>query len=115
LPTVHTIYDFDDVFTAPSFGFRGADHYYETQSARNFLNAIRVPTLLVQAQDDPLIPFEIYSHPALSTNPYLSLIAPEHGGHLGFISRTKPRLWLDGVLLKWLEAARNKLQSVTVL
>ena len=115
LPTVHTIYDFDDVFTAPSFGFRGADHYYETQSARNFLNAIRVPTLLVQAQDDPLIPFEIYSHPAFSTNPYLSLIAPEHGGHLGFISRTKPRLWLDGVLLKWLEAARNKLQSVTVL
>lgn len=114
LPSVRTIYDFDDVYTAPSFGFKGADHYYETQSAQNFLEAIRVPALLVQAQDDPLIPFEIYSHPAFAANPCLSLIAPEQGGHLGFIARDEPRLWLDGVLLKWLERTRNKLRSVSV-
>jgi predicted alpha/beta-fold hydrolase len=61
-----------------------------------------------------LIPFEIYRHPAFSRNPNLTLLAPEHGGHLGFISKHKPRLWLDGVLIKWLQAARNKLETTSV-
>jgi predicted alpha/beta-fold hydrolase len=115
LPSIKTIYDFDDVYTARSFGFGTADRYYETQSAQRFLDRIRIPTLLVQAQDDPLIPFEIYRQPALTRNPHLTLIAPEHGGHLGFIARDKPRLWLDGVLLEWLQATRNKLETSTVL
>jgi predicted alpha/beta-fold hydrolase len=114
LGSVRTIFEFDDLYTAPFFGFRGADHYYETQSAQNFLDRIAVPALLVQAQDDPLIPFEIYRHPAFSRNPNLTLLAPEHGGHLGFISKHKPRLWLDGVLIKWLQAARNKLETTSV-
>ncbi len=62
LASVKTIYDFDDTYTAPAFGFGTAANYYATQSAQNFLDRIRVPTLLVQAKDDPLIPFDIYSH-----------------------------------------------------
>ena len=58
---------FDDRFTAPLFGFGTAANYYATQSARNFLNAIRIPTFVVTAQDDPLVPFEIYNHEAFQT------------------------------------------------
>ena len=90
---IRSIFDIDDKITAPSFGFRGAEHYYATQSSNQFLERIRVPALIVQAQDDTFIPFEIFRHPAFESNPNLTLLAPERGGHLGFISRDKPRFW----------------------
>jgi predicted alpha/beta-fold hydrolase len=114
LPAVKTIYDFDDRFTAPAFGFGTADNYYATQSSNQFLDRIRVPALLVQAKDDPLIPFEVYQHPSFSRNPYLRLLAVEHGGHLGFLSKARPRFWLDEVLLEWMEQVRNKVAIGTV-
>lgn len=101
-----SIYEFDEKFTGPSFGFRGADHYYETQSSQRFLDRIRVPALLIQAKDDILIPFEIFDHPAIRTNPYVRLLATEHGGHLGFLSRTRPRFWIDQAVLEWIESVR---------
>jgi predicted alpha/beta-fold hydrolase len=101
---VNSIWSFDDLFTAPLFGFGTAANYYETQSAGNFLNAIRIPTFVVTAQDDPLVPFEIYSHQAFNRNSAITLLAPQHGGHLGFLSRKRPRFWLDGVCLDWIDA-----------
>ena len=106
-----TIWEFDDVLTGPSFGFRGAEHYYETQSARQFLERIRVPVLLIQSKDDIFIPFEIFEHPAVTANPLVRLHVTEHGGHLGFLSRTKPRFWLDGVVLEWIESVGQKSRS----
>lgn len=111
LPRVKSVYDFDDQFTAPCFGFGTAANYYATQSANQFLDRIRIPTLLVQAKDDPLIPFEVYQHPAIAGNPHLTLLAVEHGGHLGFVSKTKPRFWLDQVLVQWMCEARNKVAA----
>lgn len=103
LDEVRTIYDFDDIFTAPSFGFETADNYYATQSSNQFLADIQVPGLVVQAKDDPLIPFEVFGHPAFKTNPNLTLIAPEHGGHVGFLARGPRRFWVDGVIVEWME------------
>jgi predicted alpha/beta-fold hydrolase len=79
------------------------------------LQRIRVPTLLVQAKDDPLIPFSVYNHPAFLNNPCLHLLPVDHGGHLGFISKTKPRFWLDEVLVQWMEKVRNKVPADIVL
>jgi hypothetical protein len=90
LERVRTIYEFDDRCTAPAFGFGDAANYYRTQSAIRFLPGIRVPTLLLQAQDDPMIPFEIFES------------QPEHGGHLGFLSRQRPRFWADEVVGEWI-------------
>jgi hypothetical protein len=101
LGSVRTVYDFDDRYTARMFGFGTADRYYATQSSQNFLDRIRVPALLVQAKDDPLIPFRVYSHPAFRTNPNLELVATDHGGHLGFVARGKERFWLDPVVIGW--------------
>lgn len=111
LPRVKSILDFDDTFTAPSFGFGTAANYYATQSSNQFLEGIRVPTLLVQAKDDPLIPFEVYERAEVTRNPHVRLLAVEHGGHLGFVSRRKPRFWLDEVLVQWMSETRNKLTA----
>lgn len=107
-----TVYDFDDRFTARHFGFGSADNYYRTQSAINFTPQIRVPTLVVQAQNDPLIPFGLFD--SLRTNPHIRLRVVEHGGHLGFVARRPPRFWLDGALLQWIEEIRNKQPVLTV-
>jgi len=115
LDRVKSVYEFDDKFTAPAFGFGTADNYYATQSSNQFLNRIRVPALLVQAKDDPLIPFQVYNHPAFSSNPWLRLLTVDHGGHLGFVSKTKPRFWLDDVLVQWMEEVRNKVPADLVL
>jgi predicted alpha/beta-fold hydrolase len=103
LDEVKTIWEFDDRFTAPLFGFGTAANYYATQSAQNFLPLIRVPTLAIAAEDDPLVPFEVYQCDAFQTNPALTLAATRHGGHLGFLSKRKPRFWLDGFALNWME------------
>jgi predicted alpha/beta-fold hydrolase len=108
LDAVKSVYDFDDKFTAPLFGFGTADNYYATQSSNQFLERIQVPALLIHAKDDPLVPFEMYDHPAFKRNPHLTLLAVEHGGHVGFISKTPPRFWLDHVLLEWMNEVRNK-------
>lgn len=114
LKRIRTVYEFDDQYTAPMFGFGNADNYYGTQSAKNFLDAIRIPALLVQAKDDPLIPFEVYRHPAFERNPHLRLIATEHGGHLGFLSARPPRFWVDEVVLHWVKEAGNKALPASV-
>ena len=104
LDKVRSIWEFDDRYTAPLFGFGTAANYYATQSAGNFLGSIRIPTFVVTAQDDPLVPFEIYRHEAFEQNRALTLLAPAHGGHLGFLSRRRPRFWLDGVCLDWIDS-----------
>lgn len=102
LARVRSIWAFDDRYTGPLFGFGNAETYYRTQSSQNFLGAIRVRTLVVQAKDDPLIPFSIYERQtAFRDNPSLELLATEHGGHLGFLSRHRPRFWLDHAVLEW--------------
>lgn len=103
LDSVRSIWEFDDRFTAPLFGFGTAANYYETQSCAHFLDRIRTPTLVITAKDDPLVPFEIYRHPAFQNNPAITLIAPEQGGHLGFLSRRRPRFWVDEIGLKWID------------
>ena len=102
LPKVKTIYDFDDYYTARIFGFGRAANYYATQSSNQFLERIRVPALVVHAKDDPLVPTAIYNHPAFRENPWLRLLETEHGGHLGFLARHRPRFWLDDLVVQWI-------------
>jgi predicted alpha/beta-fold hydrolase len=95
------VFEFDDRITAPHFGFGNAPNYYKTQSSQGFLSAIAVPTLLLTAQDDPMVPFAVYGHPAIAANPKLELLAPAHGGHVAFLAREKPRFWADEAILDW--------------
>jgi predicted alpha/beta-fold hydrolase len=92
---IGSIYDFDDQVTAPAFGFRDADHYYEQSSSIHFLNSIRVPTLLVQAKDDPFVPFDVFKMAKVETCPHIQLVVTEYGGHVAFLSRLSPRFWVQ--------------------
>jgi predicted alpha/beta-fold hydrolase len=94
----------DDRITAPSFGFHGAKHYYETQSAIGWLPKIRVPALLIQAKDDTFVPYRIFESSAVRSNPAIQLLATDHGGHLGFLAKAPNRLWVDHVITNWLTA-----------
>lgn len=102
LDAIRGIRQFDDRFTARWFGFRDAEHYYETQSAIRRLDSVRVPVLLVQAKDDPFIPFETFERPEVRQNPCIELVATEHGGHIGFLARTQPRFWADEAVMEWI-------------
>ena len=103
LAQCRTIYEIDDRITAPGFGLTSADNYYETQSALRFVPHISIPVLMIASQDDTLIPFDAYRNPVIEANPRIELLTPKHGGHLGFVSRRKPRFWVDAVIVSWIE------------
>jgi predicted alpha/beta-fold hydrolase len=76
---------FDDRYTAPLHGFRDAADYWARCSARPFIPDIRVPTLIVNAADDPFLGPSCYPIGEARANPYVRLEVPDHGGHVGFI------------------------------
>jgi len=82
--------------------FGDAANYYRTQSAIRFLGKIRVPALLIQAQDDTFIPFSIYDSEELHRNPHIRLLITRHGGHLGFLARAPRRFWLDYAIMQFI-------------
>ena len=82
LARARKLWDFDELVTAPHFGFRDARDYYAQASSRPYLAQIRVPTLMIQAQDDPFIPFAPFAQ--LPKHDFVRLLATKHGGHVGF-------------------------------
>jgi predicted alpha/beta-fold hydrolase len=105
---LRSVFELDDRFTAPSFGFGDAANYYRTQSAIGYLAGLRVPALLIQAKDDTFVPFAAYESAAVRSNPWVELMATEYGGHLGFIGRAPHRLWSDAVIMEWITGAGVK-------
>ncbi len=95
-----TLWDFDEHVTAPVHGFAGAADYYARSSAIHFLGAIRVPTLLLSAVDDPFLPSAVLDEVrAVATgNPALTLRFVSHGGHVGFVGGRlpwRPEYWAE--------------------
>lgn len=90
-----TVYEFDDRFIARRFGFGTADRYYAECSGLNFLSAIRAPTLVVHAADDPWIPVEPYLTHDWCGNPALTPLLAESGGHVGFHAAGDRVPWHD--------------------
>ncbi|HUF29128.1 MAG TPA: alpha/beta fold hydrolase [Gemmatimonadaceae bacterium] len=92
LDAARTLADFDDAVTAPVHGFAGADDYYVRSSSLRFLNAIRRPTLLLAAVDDPFLPAVVLDEvrAIANTNPALTLEFHPHGGHAGFVGGGAP-------------------------
>jgi uncharacterized protein len=103
LNRVRTVRQFDDVITARYCGFRDAEDYYYRASALRVIAAIRVPTLIMTAQDDPFVPFATFQNGTFAANPNVTLIAPKHGGHCAFISRERgeERFWAEARLVEF--------------
>lgn len=79
-----TFPEFDDRYTAPLHGFDSAADYYNKVSSRQFITYIRVPTLLVNAKNDPFLGPACYPVTEAELNPDFYLEMPENGGHVGF-------------------------------
>jgi predicted alpha/beta-fold hydrolase len=82
---VRTFAEFDGRVTARLFGFADAADYWRRASAAPFLEQIRRPTLIISAEDDPLVPAACIPHESIRANPALRLWLTRRGGHLGFL------------------------------
>lgn len=84
-----TLFDFDDAFTAPLHGFAGTRDYWARASAKPHLARIRIPTLVLNARNDPFVPGDSLPRPH-EVGRFVTLWQPPHGGHVGFPSRGLP-------------------------
>ncbi|MCX6543040.1 MAG: alpha/beta fold hydrolase [Acidobacteria bacterium] len=82
---IRSIRAFDDRFTAPHYGFKDAADYYYRAASMRVVDQIRVPALIVAAEDDPFIPVEPFRDPKVTGNPHIALRITRHGGHCGYI------------------------------
>ncbi|MEX2139398.1 MAG: alpha/beta fold hydrolase [Pirellulales bacterium] len=109
------LYDFDDVYTAPISGFRDAEDYYRTCSPGQFVPAIRKPTLVIAAADDPMIPARLFE--GIDWPPCVQFYLAAGGGHLGFIGRhgvDADCRWMDWRVVEWIEALSHECHNQDV-
>ncbi len=84
-----TLREFDDLVTAPLHGFAGVDDYWTRASSKPWLSRITVPTLLLNACNDPFLPATALPQPH-EVSPAVTAAFPETGGHVGFITGAFP-------------------------
>jgi predicted alpha/beta-fold hydrolase len=107
LNRVRTIRGYDNRYIAPNFGFRDAEDYYERASALPHISAIRVPTLMLHAADDPFIPLTARVREAVDRNPRVRLVETNRGGHVGFIAHDasgEDRRWAENRVVEFVSA-----------
>jgi len=106
LRQISTVREFDDAYTAPHFGFHGADDYYYRASAMRIIERIRIPTLVITAEDDPFVPPTPFRDVKLSSNPCVEVDICSHGGHCGFVgpaSGEDDGYWAENRIVEFVE------------
>jgi predicted alpha/beta-fold hydrolase len=88
LKSVKTLADFDEYFTGPLHGFTNAQDYYQKNSALYFLDQIKVPTLVLNAQNDPFLTEKCFPIKLAKTLESVYFEFPKQGGHVGFASNS---------------------------
>lgn len=84
LSNIKTLRDFDEYYTAPVHGFASAEDYYLRCSALQFLPKIKIPSLIVNAKNDPFLTSESFPYDLVESLKHVYLEVPKHGGHCGF-------------------------------
>ena len=107
LDAIRSVRAFDETFTAPHFGYAGAEDYYHRASALRVADRIAVPALVITAEDDPFVPVEPFHDSALAGNPHVRLVITRHGGHCGFFERAgsgSDGYWAERQIVDFAEA-----------
>ena len=104
-----TLYKFDDLVTAPLHGYKNVDDYWTKASSKPGLKNIRVPTLLINARNDPFLPATALPFPDQVAS-CVTLEFPQEGGHVGFLSGTFPGNlnWLPARIGDFLDVPHNR-------
>lgn len=115
LDRIHIISEFDDRYTAPDGGYASGPDYYDRAGSRHVLDKIAVPTTIVTAQDDPFIPYSMFSLAAIKRNPLIRLTAPHYGGHCGFVQgarKNEDRFWVENRIVESIRTGGERGQAV---
>lgn len=106
---VRSVREFDDKITAPQFGYRDAQDYYDAVGAKKVVAQVRVPMLMITAQDDPFVPYELFMRANPGRNPAIRLVTPENGGHCGFISNRSgaERFWAEQRIVEFCDVIQR--------
>ena len=110
LRRIWTVRAFDDAYTAPHHGFRDAADYYYKASAIRVVDRIRVPALIVTAEDDPFVPTEPLRDPAVTGNPNITVVITTHGGHCAYVEPANgdyDGYWAEREVVRFVEASRS--------
>lgn len=101
---IKTLQDYDNYYTAPAHGFNDAMDYWKKCSSVNKLSNIQIPTLLLNAQDDPFLTASCFPIKFAKNHPYFDLKMPKHGGHVGFYQKNEENiLWHEKQIISFLE------------
>jgi predicted alpha/beta-fold hydrolase len=107
LPRFRCLHEFNEFFFTRVWNFGTLEKYYRLCSAARYLHAVRVPTLVVTAADDPLVPVQSFLQARLSSS--TRLVVTDRGGHMGFIGKARPadpdRFWIDWRVVDWVTRA----------
>jgi hypothetical protein len=111
---IRTMREFDDVVTAPLHGFAGVDDYWSRASSKPWLRTIEIPTLILNARNDPFVPGDSLPRPD-EVGAAVTLEQPPHGGHVGFSSGPFPGNldWLSDRLFRYFEDGTTRSGSPT--
>lgn len=105
LTAINSFWQYDDLVVAKLHGFNNAHDYYQQSSSRQFLKSIAIPTLVIQAHDDPFMTPDVL--PRLDElSPTIQLEITQGGGHVGFVAGAnpfKPIYWLEQRILAFLK------------
>jgi predicted alpha/beta-fold hydrolase len=104
LRRIRSLKEFDERYTRTSGGYDSAEEYYERASALQFIRHIRTPTLMIAAKDDPFVPFQPFHDPSIKENPNIVFLAPDNGGHVGFVgadAKTEDRFWMENRVVEF--------------
>ncbi|TGN18810.1 alpha/beta fold hydrolase [Leptospira idonii] len=108
-----SFFDFDDFFTAPLAGYQNVLEYYHTCSSIRYLSGIKIPGLVVHADDDPVVPSHVWREVNWSAFPNIETVLTSKGGHVGFISDPSPDFpegrWLPKILMDFFDRKRKSL------
>lgn len=96
--------DFDEYFSAPINGFKDAQDFYDQASSINYIEGIQIPTLLVNAQNDPILTPSCFPTAIAHNHPYLFLETPRRGGHVSFVVSNQLHSWIEKRSLQFLNA-----------
>lgn len=102
LKKINTLWDFDEYFTSIIHGFNGAEDYYAKCNSLQFLENIKVPTLILNAQDDPFLAPTCFPYELAEASEHVHLLASRYGGHCGFTSFGKRNYWDEGRVVEFL-------------
>ncbi|MCH2032990.1 MAG: alpha/beta fold hydrolase [Tenacibaculum sp.] len=103
-----TFRDFEEIYTAPVFGFDGPEDYWAKASSKPYLSKINQKALLINAKDDSFLSLDCYPYEIAENSENFYLMTPKYGGHVGFVSTFNDEVfWIENQIVSFIQNQLN--------